>query len=155
PFSGLGQTSNKAEEARASELQELMNRRTELIRQWRRFNLEENAFFGGKSKKDLRNIAEIQQKIIQLDNRIVNFGKLESYQQKKTEKKENLQLQKSLYGRIDSIATISSRYETQIAAAAKRESALYERVERQQSANRGLAVALFLSTGLLLFSLFY
>src|SRR5690606_27095538 len=66
PFPGLGQTSNKAEDARASELQELMNRRTELIRQWRRFNLEENAFFGGKSKKDLRNIAEIQQKIIQL-----------------------------------------------------------------------------------------
>src|SRR5690606_21910436 len=56
PFAGLGQTENNAEQARARELQELMNRRTELIRQWRRFNLEENALFGGKSKKDLRNI---------------------------------------------------------------------------------------------------
>src|SRR5690606_34694840 len=100
-------------------------------------------------------IAEVQQKIIQLDNRIVNFGRLENYQPKKTEKKENMQLQKSLYGRIDSIATISSRYETQIAAAAKRESALRERVDRQRSANRGLAIALFLATGLLLLSLFY
>src|SRR3546814_190245 len=157
PFAGPGQTGpteaqtrDAAVQARKTELQALMNRRTDLIRQWRRFNLEENAIFGGKSRKDLRNIAEVQQKIIQLDNTILNFGKLENYQQEKTEKKENIQLQKSLYGRIDSIETISSRHEEQISAAGKRENALKARIGRQQSVNRGLSIALVLATGLLL-----
>src|SRR3546814_10596033 len=94
PLAGPGQTGpteaqtrDAAVQARKTELRALMNRRTDLIRQWRRFNLEENAIFGGKSKKDLRNIAEVQQKIIQLDNTILNFGKLENYQKEKTEKR--------------------------------------------------------------------
>lgn len=138
-----------------AELRQLMNRRADLLQQWRRFNLEENALFGGKSKKDLKNVVETQQRIIELDNRILNFGKLENYEKKKTEKKEDLQLRKSLYGRIDSAETLTSRYEEQIAAAAKREKTLRAGIARQQSVNRGLSIALVLVTGLLLFSLFY
>src|SRR3546814_14540366 len=82
PFAGPGQTGpteaqtrDAAVQARKTELQALMNRRTDLIRQWRRFNMEENAIFGGISKKDLWTIADVHQKIIKLYNTIINFGK--------------------------------------------------------------------------------
>lgn len=138
-----------------AELRQLMSRRADLLQQWRRFNLEENALFGGKSKRDLKKVVETQQRIIELDNRILNFGKLENYEKKKAEKKENLQLRKSLYGRIDSVETLTSRYEEQLSAAAKRENALRAGIARQQSMNKELSIALVLVTGLLLFSLFY
>lgn len=138
-----------------AELQEMMSRRAGLLRQWKRFNLEENALFGGKSKKDLRNVLQTQQRIIELDNQILNYGKLENYTKKKTEKDETLQLRKSLYNRLDSAATLKLRYEEQLSALKKRESTLKTGIERQQSANRGLSIALVLVTALLLLSLFY
>ena len=137
------------------ELQKMMSRRADLLQQWRRFNLEENALFGGQSKKDLRNIAQVQQKIIALDNQILNHDKLESYTKKKDEKKEALQLRKSLYGRLDSVEALKSRFETQITASKKRESTFKAAMERQQSKNKGLSIALVLVTALLLLSLFY
>lgn len=137
------------------ELQELMNQRASLIQEWRRFNLEENALFGGKSKKDLRNIAEIQQKIIALDNQILNYGKLESYTEKKAEKQESMQLQKSLYGRLDSVEALKSRFAEEIDAAKRRENTFKARMDRQESANRTLSYALVLVSALFLLSLFY
>lgn len=138
-----------------AQLQELTNRRAVLLQEWRRFNLEENALFGGKSKKDLRNIAQIQQKIIALDNQILNYGKLESYTEKKTEKEQSMQLQKSLYGRLDSVEALKSRFAEQIDAAKKRENTLKAGMDRQQSANRTLSYALVLVSALFLLSLFY
>lgn len=148
------QDATSQQEAQA-ELQRMMSRRADLLQQWRRFNLEENALFGGKSKKDLRNILETQQKIIELDNQILNFGKLENYEKKQSEKMENLQRHRSLYSRLDSLEQVNSRYDVLLKAAEKRESTARNQIAKQQSRNNGLALALVLVTGLLLVSLFY
>ncbi|HYH56630.1 MAG TPA: hypothetical protein VD772_08470, partial [Anseongella sp.] len=85
-----------------TETEALMKRRAELLQRWKSFNLEENALFGGKSKKDLRNVVQTQKEIIELDNRILNAGKMSAFKAEKTERQETIQHRKSLYGRIDS-----------------------------------------------------
>lgn len=146
---------SSAQQQADAEFQALMNRRAGLLQKWKNFNLEENALFGGKSKKDLRNVVQTQKDIIDLDNRILNAGRMSAYTEKKSEKLETLQRQKDLYGRIDSIEAIKSRFEEKLDAFEKREASFNTRIDRQQSTNRGLSIALVLVTALLLFSLFY
>src|SRR5690606_21387330 len=138
-----------------AELQQLMNRRADLLQQCRRFNREGNALRGGHSKKDLRKLVETQQKIIQLDHQILNLGKLECYARQTPEKQENLQLHRALYSRIDTLEKALARQQEQLAAAEKRELTARTAIGRQQARNRGLAIALVLVTGILLVSLFY
>src|SRR5690606_18664268 len=63
-------SAGSGQQTQDAELQEMINRRADLLQEWRRFNLDENALFGGQSKKDLRNVLQVQQQIIELDNQI-------------------------------------------------------------------------------------
>src|SRR5690606_12558052 len=99
-------------------------------------NLEENALFGGKSKKDLKNIVQTQKEIIDLDNRILNTGRMAGYAEKQADKEEGIERQRSFYSRIDSLRTAQTRAEQQMEAFRKREASLRETIGRQQSFNR-------------------
>jgi hypothetical protein len=54
-----------------NELNILIQKRSELFQEWKRNKYENNAFFGGKSKKDLQRIIQTQQTIINIDNEIM------------------------------------------------------------------------------------
>ncbi|WP_142603721.1 hypothetical protein [Solitalea koreensis] len=66
-FSAFAQDLQSAQ----NELNDLIKRRNELFQEWKRNENENNAFFGGKSKKDLQRIIETQQTIINIDNEIM------------------------------------------------------------------------------------
>jgi hypothetical protein len=55
-----------------NELNILIQKRSELFQEWKRNKDENNAFFGGKSKKDLQRIIQTQQTIINIDNEIMS-----------------------------------------------------------------------------------
>ncbi|MCO4291928.1 hypothetical protein NF867_03520 [Solitalea sp. MAHUQ-68] len=59
------------EDAR-KDLNKLLEQRSSLFQEWKRNNEERNAFFGGQSKNDLKQVIATQQRIIEMDNRIMD-----------------------------------------------------------------------------------
>ncbi|WP_299822357.1 SHOCT domain-containing protein [uncultured Pontibacter sp.] len=57
--------------ASAQRLSRLMQERAKLYEDWEYYNGQNNAFFGGKSNKDLSNIIQVQKSIIDKDNEIM------------------------------------------------------------------------------------
>lgn len=67
-FSVFSQTVEQAQE----NLNTLIEQRSTLFLEWKKNKDERNAFFGGQSKNDLRQIIETQQKIIEMDNKVMD-----------------------------------------------------------------------------------
>lgn len=67
-FSVFSQTVEQAQE----NLNTVIEQRNTLFLEWKKNKDERNAFFGGQSKNDLRQIIETQQKIIEMDNKVMD-----------------------------------------------------------------------------------
>ncbi|UKJ08954.1 hypothetical protein [Solitalea lacus] len=87
----FGQTLEHAQE----NLNTLIEERSSLFQEWKRNSEERNAFFGGQSKSDLKQVIATQQKIIEVDNRIMDaIEKLNMARNTRvTEKKDSLSAQ--------------------------------------------------------------
>ncbi|POY35190.1 hypothetical protein C3K47_16555 [Solitalea longa] len=71
-FSGIVQSFAQSLDQARKELNTLLVQRSSLFQEWKRNVQERNAFFGGQSKSDLKQVIATQQKIIELDNRIMD-----------------------------------------------------------------------------------
>ncbi|AFD05811.1 hypothetical protein [Solitalea canadensis] len=67
-FTVFSQTVEQAQE----NLNTLIEQRSILFQEWKKNKDERNAFFGGQSKNDLRQIIETQQRIIEMDNKVMD-----------------------------------------------------------------------------------
>lgn len=136
---------------KTDDIQQLMNEREALFREWKEHSLERNALFGGRSKNDLRNVIESQQRIIELDSKI--FHALRSHIPVDT---QNLsEKNKVLFEQLDSLRTVRQKVQRELNAITKREQVLQARIDKLQISNRNLSVFLVLTIILFILAIFY